>query len=137
MCQGPRASDWLACTGGFCEASLLQDAHNLLRPETVESLFVMWRVTGDVTYRDWGWHIFRAFERWCRLDQGGYANLDSVLKVRLEGGACWCAACQGQGLAQGLACAWRKRVHSRKQLAAVLPLPHHCKCRGSPAASCL
>ena len=36
-----------------------QDAHNLLRPETLESLFVLWRVTGDRKYRDWGWHIFR------------------------------------------------------------------------------
>lgn len=62
-------------------AIALQDAHNLLRPETVESLFVLWRVTGDPTYRAWGWHIFRAFERWCRLESGGYANLDSVLKV--------------------------------------------------------
>ena len=37
----------------------MQDAHNLLRPETVESLFVLWRVTGDVKYREWGWQIFR------------------------------------------------------------------------------
>ncbi len=37
----------------------MQDAHNLLRPETVESLFVLWRVTGDPQYREWGWHIFR------------------------------------------------------------------------------
>ena len=28
------------------------DAHNLQRPETVESLFVMWRVTGDLVYRE-------------------------------------------------------------------------------------
>ena len=38
---------------------MTQDAHNLLRPETVESLFVLWRVTGDAQYREWGWHIFR------------------------------------------------------------------------------
>ena len=31
------------------------DAHNLQRPETVESLFYMWRITGDVRYREWGW----------------------------------------------------------------------------------
>ena len=59
----------------------MQDAHNLLRPETVESLFVMWRVTGDSLYRAWGWHIFRAFEKWCRLEGGGYANLHNVLQV--------------------------------------------------------
>jgi hypothetical protein len=27
------------------------DSHNLLRPETVESLFIMWRLTGDIQYR--------------------------------------------------------------------------------------
>jgi hypothetical protein len=35
-----------------------QAAHYLLRPETVESLFVMWRVTKDEKYRQWGWDIF-------------------------------------------------------------------------------
>ena len=52
--------------------------HNLLRPETVESLFVLWWVTGDEKYRDWGWHIFVAFERLCRLQDGGYSGLKDV-----------------------------------------------------------
>jgi hypothetical protein len=30
------------------------DAHNLQRPETVESLFLMWRITKDPIYREWG-----------------------------------------------------------------------------------
>jgi hypothetical protein len=29
-------------------------AHSLLRPETVESIFVMHRLTGDPKYLDWG-----------------------------------------------------------------------------------
>jgi hypothetical protein len=29
-------------------------AHNMLRPETVESLFVLYRVTGNRKYQDWG-----------------------------------------------------------------------------------
>ncbi|KAK9829091.1 hypothetical protein WJX72_003851 [[Myrmecia] bisecta] len=58
-----------------------QDAHSLLRPETMESLFIMYRVTRDVKYREWGWHIFRAFEKYCKVDSGGYTNLDSVLQV--------------------------------------------------------
>jgi hypothetical protein len=56
------------------------DAHNLLRPETVESLFVMWRVTGDVIYREWGWRIFEAFEKWSRVD-AGYTSLVRFLLV--------------------------------------------------------
>jgi len=35
------------------------DAHNLLRPEFVESLFYMWYFTGNKTYQDWGWQIFQ------------------------------------------------------------------------------
>ena len=29
----------------------------LLRPETVESYFVLWRITHDQKYRDWGWEV--------------------------------------------------------------------------------
>jgi len=29
----------------------VSDSHNLLRPETVESLFILWRLTGDIQYR--------------------------------------------------------------------------------------
>ncbi|KAJ5894367.1 Mannosyl-oligosaccharide 1-2-alpha-mannosidase [Penicillium taxi] len=37
------------------------DTHNLQRPETVESLFYMYRVTGDEIYRKWGWEMFKSF----------------------------------------------------------------------------
>ncbi|KAK7466256.1 mannosyl-oligosaccharide alpha-1,2-mannosidase [Stygiomarasmius scandens] len=57
------------------------DAHYLLRPEIVESLFLAWRMTGDIKYRDYAWNIFQAVEKHCRLADGGYAtviNVDSV-----------------------------------------------------------
>lgn len=38
------------------------DAHNLLRPETVESLFILYRVTKDPIYQEWGYEIYRNFE---------------------------------------------------------------------------
>lgn len=60
---------------------LLQDAHNLLRPETMESLFVLWRVTGKAHFREWSWQIFRAFQKHSRVEAGGYANLDSCIEV--------------------------------------------------------
>ena len=60
---------------------LLQDAHNLLRPETMESLFVLWRVTGKPHFQEWAWAIFRAFQLHTRVEGGGYANLDSCLQV--------------------------------------------------------
>lgn len=40
-----------------------QDRHNLQRPETVESLLYMYRITGDETYRHWGWEMFKSFVR--------------------------------------------------------------------------
>jgi len=59
-----------------------QDAHNLQRPETVESLFIMWRLTGDEIYREWGWKIFRAFVEHSSVgDGGGFTSLDSVMSV--------------------------------------------------------
>ena len=47
------------------------DAHNLQRPETVESLFYMWRITGDVKYRDWGWEMFKSFVNYTAVEDGG------------------------------------------------------------------
>ncbi|KGQ98763.1 mannosyl-oligosaccharide 1,2-alpha-mannosidase [Candida albicans SC5314] len=37
------------------------DRHNLQRPETVESLFYLYRLTGDVKYREMGYEIFQNF----------------------------------------------------------------------------
>jgi mannosyl-oligosaccharide alpha-1,2-mannosidase len=39
------------------------DRHNLQRPETIESLLYMYRITGDEIYRQWGWEIFTSFIR--------------------------------------------------------------------------
>lgn len=60
------------------------DVYNLLRPETVESLFVMWRATHNETYRTWGWQIFRAFEMHAKLDTPGYTDLQSVTAVPVQ-----------------------------------------------------
>ncbi|KAI3800768.1 hypothetical protein L1987_28862 [Smallanthus sonchifolius] len=54
------------------------DRHNLLRPETVESFFILYRITEDSKYREWGWSIFEAFEKYTKVDSGGYSSLDDV-----------------------------------------------------------
>lgn len=46
------------------------DRHNLLRPETVESLFYLYRVTGDRKYQDWGWEILQSFNKYTRVSVG-------------------------------------------------------------------
>ncbi|KAF5204870.1 Mannosyl-oligosaccharide 1,2-alpha-mannosidase MNS3 [Thalictrum thalictroides] len=60
------------------------DRHNLLRPETVESLFVLYRITEDPKYREWGWQIFEAFEKHTKVDSGGFTSLNDVTKVPPE-----------------------------------------------------
>lgn len=58
------------------------DAHNLQRPETVESLFIMFRITEDPLYREWGWRIFEAFEKYTDLGtEKGYTSLNDVNKI--------------------------------------------------------
>ncbi|WYZ39397.1 hypothetical protein EsH8_III_001311 [Colletotrichum jinshuiense] len=58
------------------------DAHNLQRPETVESLFMMYRITGNSMYREWGWKIFQSFQEYTRVPGGeGYTSLNDVRTV--------------------------------------------------------
>ena len=58
------APDIAQFAGGAMTA---QDAHWQLRPETIESLFYLYRATGDEVYRQRGWAIFQAVERHCRV----------------------------------------------------------------------
>jgi len=54
------------------------DAVDILRPETVESLFYMYRLTGDKKYQDWGWEMAQAIEKYAKVDGGGYASLELI-----------------------------------------------------------
>eukprot|EP00656_Telonema_subtile_P012839 TRINITY_DN16498_c0_g1_i1.p1 TRINITY_DN16498_c0_g1~~TRINITY_DN16498_c0_g1_i1.p1 ORF type:complete len:748 (-),score=218.19 TRINITY_DN16498_c0_g1_i1:127-2370(-) len=51
--------------------------HNLLRPEALEAMFVMFRYTGDPIYREWGWKMFLGFEQSCKTPSG-YSGLTDV-----------------------------------------------------------
>jgi mannosyl-oligosaccharide alpha-1,2-mannosidase len=53
----------------------------LRRPETVESLFIAYRLTGNERHREHGWEIFQAIEKHCRVDTGGYATIINVDEV--------------------------------------------------------
>lgn len=63
---------------GLPASTPLIDARNILRPETVESLFIAYQQSGDPIYREWGWEIFQAFEKHCKVETGGYASIDDV-----------------------------------------------------------
>ncbi|XP_035464217.2 endoplasmic reticulum mannosyl-oligosaccharide 1,2-alpha-mannosidase [Scophthalmus maximus] len=54
------------------------DRHNLLRPETVESLFYMYRFTKDTKFRDWGWEILQSFNKYTKVSGGGYTSINNV-----------------------------------------------------------
>ncbi|XP_067825699.1 mannosidase, alpha, class 1B, member 1b isoform X2 [Heptranchias perlo] len=54
------------------------DRHNLLRPETVESLFYMYRLTRDKKYQNWGWEILQNFNKYTRVGTGGYTSINNV-----------------------------------------------------------
>ncbi|KAF4321122.1 hypothetical protein BBO99_00004017 [Phytophthora kernoviae] len=47
-----------------------------LRPETIESLFYLYRVTKNPKYREFGWEIFEALETHARVKHGYAAVLD-------------------------------------------------------------
>jgi len=49
----------------------------LLRPETVESIYLLWRTTGDEKWRHRGWTIFESIERNARTEFG-YASVTDV-----------------------------------------------------------
>jgi hypothetical protein len=58
------------------------DAHNLQRPETVESLFYMWRITGDDIYREWGWEMFESFLKHTTVKDGqGFSSVNDVRTI--------------------------------------------------------
>ncbi|XP_030031428.1 mannosyl-oligosaccharide 1,2-alpha-mannosidase IA [Manduca sexta] len=57
---------------------------HLLRPETFESYFIMWRLTKQQRYRDWGWEAVQALEKHCRVD-GGYTGLVNVYHKNPQG----------------------------------------------------
>lgn len=62
----------------------VNDAHNLLRPEFVESLYYFYALTGNKTYQDMGWEIFQAFEKYTKVKHGytSIGNVKNALNTR-------------------------------------------------------
>ena len=69
---------------GFTTA---KDPRYLLRPEAIESLFVLYRVTGEEQYVDMAWDMFRAVREGTATEIANAAVLDvTVAKEKVEGG---------------------------------------------------
>ena len=45
--------------------------------QTIESMYIMWRTTGDSVWRDRAWDVFQALEREAKTESG-YASLRNV-----------------------------------------------------------
>ncbi|KAM7540554.1 hypothetical protein Aperf_G00000020409 [Anoplocephala perfoliata] len=54
------------------------DTFNLLRPETIEALFYLYRITKNPKYQEWGKTIFHAFNTHSRVEPAGYVPLQDV-----------------------------------------------------------
>ena len=50
---------------GFTDIS---DKRYMLRPEAIESLFILWRITGDERLQDAAWEMFSAIRKWTKTD---------------------------------------------------------------------
>lgn len=59
------------------------ERYYILRPETVESYFYLWRLTKDPKYREWGWEAAQAIEKICRTP-GGYSGIRNVYEINSE-----------------------------------------------------
>lgn len=59
------------------------DTRYLLRPETIESIYVMYRMTGDPIYQEYGWLIYEAIETHCKTNSA-YASVKNVRASKME-----------------------------------------------------
>eukprot|EP01119_Soliformovum_irregulare_P019844 TRINITY_DN6364_c1_g3_i1.p1 TRINITY_DN6364_c1_g3~~TRINITY_DN6364_c1_g3_i1.p1 ORF type:complete len:351 (+),score=82.20 TRINITY_DN6364_c1_g3_i1:442-1494(+) len=62
----------------------MQDPRYMLRPETLESIFIMHRLTNDPGWREHGWKIFEAIRRNCRTPSG-YTGIKDVGLIETQG----------------------------------------------------
>ncbi|KAI0688251.1 glycoside hydrolase family 47 protein [Cytidiella melzeri] len=58
----------------------VMDARYLLRPETIESIYIMWRTTGDIKWRERGWALFESIEKHAKTETA-YASVADVRQL--------------------------------------------------------
>jgi hypothetical protein len=46
----------------------IDDPRYILRPEAIESVFIMYRITGDPEWQDKAWRMFERIEKWTRTE---------------------------------------------------------------------
>lgn len=56
----------------------------LLRPEVVESIFYAWRATHDPKWRDYAEKIWKALQKHCEVESGGFTDVKYVTRTTPE-----------------------------------------------------
>ncbi|KAI9037907.1 glycoside hydrolase family 47 protein [Aspergillus affinis] len=84
LAKGSEAEDTVAEAKSLIESHGLQpgiyaipDAGYQLRPEAIESVFIMYRITGDKSLQDAAWRMFKSIDKMTRA-QYGHAAIDDV-----------------------------------------------------------
>uniref|UniRef100_A0A8C3W200 alpha-1,2-Mannosidase n=1 Tax=Catagonus wagneri TaxID=51154 RepID=A0A8C3W200_9CETA len=58
-------------------ATQMSESYYILRPEVVESYMYLWRQTHNPIYREWGWDVVMALEKYCRTE-AGFSGIQDV-----------------------------------------------------------
>uniref|UniRef100_A0A8I3RXP4 alpha-1,2-Mannosidase n=1 Tax=Canis lupus familiaris TaxID=9615 RepID=A0A8I3RXP4_CANLF len=64
-------------SGREAVATQLSESYYILRPEVVESYMYLWRQTHNPIYREWGWEVVMALEKYCRTE-AGFSGIQDV-----------------------------------------------------------
>ncbi|KAJ8108873.1 hypothetical protein OPT61_g7864 [Boeremia exigua] len=81
-CPTLSACDYTA-TPGSSPFSEVADGRYVLRPEAIESIFVMYRTTGEAKYQDIAWDMFQAIDKHTRTEFAN-AAIGDVMKTPVE-----------------------------------------------------
>ncbi|KAH6614160.1 alpha-mannosidase IC [Boeremia exigua] len=68
---------------GSSPFSEVNDGRYVLRPEAIESVFVMYRITGEAKYQDIAWEMFQAIDKHTRTEFAN-AAIGDVMKTPAE-----------------------------------------------------
>ncbi|KAI9744441.1 MAG: hypothetical protein M1818_001970 [Claussenomyces sp. TS43310] len=74
-CADPGSCRWNGEGNGFRN---VDDSSYQLRPEAIESVFIMYRLTADASWQDKGWKMFKAITKHTRTDIAN-ARLENVM----------------------------------------------------------
>lgn len=55
----------------------------VLRPQTIESYFYMWKTTNNSIYRDYAWDATESIEKFCKTENG-YVGLNDVRSINTQ-----------------------------------------------------